>query len=233
MDYRRTGCLVSTSIEDVKQSEIAGYSDMNIPDLIDLGVQSLRNRELAIVTLAGGAGSRWTKGAGVVKSLNPYAEFAGKHRNFLETHLAKTRKVELSLSTRLQHVFTTSYLTYPAISSFLNENKSFMEKQDIYLSQGKVIGLRLHPTERDLRFLWEDLPQQLLDEQSQKVLQSLHTALISWAKSAGEAEDYRDNLPSQCIHPVGHWYEIPNLFLNGTLKQLIEDNPAIEVLIGS
>jgi len=33
-------------------------------------------------------------------------------------------------------------------------------------------------------------------------------------KSAGEAEDYRDNLSSQCIPPVGHWYEIPNLFLN-------------------
>jgi len=30
-----------------------------------------------------------------------------------------------------------------------------------------------------------------------------HVALINWAKSAGEAEDYRDNLSSQCIHPVG------------------------------
>jgi UDP-N-acetylglucosamine pyrophosphorylase len=75
------------------------------------------------------------------------------------------------------------------------------------------------------------MPQQLLDEQAQKVQQSLHEAMINWTKSAGEAEDYRDNLPSQCIHPVGHWYEIPNLFLNGTLKQLIEDNPNLKYIL--
>lgn len=101
----------------------------------------------------------------------------------------------------------------------LNTNQLF------YISSGRAIGLRLIPTERDLRFLWEEMPQQQLDEQSQKVQQSLHSALLNWAKTNGEAEDYRDNLPNQCIHPVGHWYEIPNLFLNGTLKQMIRDNP--------
>jgi UDP-N-acetylglucosamine pyrophosphorylase len=94
-----------------------------------------------------------------------------------------------------------------------------------------VIGLRLIPTERDLRFLWEEMPQQQLDVQSQKVQQSVRAALINWAKTTGEAEDYRDNLPSQCIHPVGHWYEIPNLFLNGTLKQLLRDNPNLKHLL--
>ena len=29
----------------------------------------------------------------------------------------------------------------------------------------------------------------------------------------GEANDYLDNLPLQCLHPVGHWYEVPNLLL--------------------
>ena len=222
---------INTIIEDIKNSEIAHQKDLNDSRLFDSGVQSIVNRELAIVSLAGGAGSRWTKGAGVVKSLNPYAKFAGRHRNFLETHLAKTRKTELSYSTGLQHVFTTSYLTHPAITSFLLDSSKYRQKQNIYLSQGKVIGLRLLPTERDLRFLWEDMPQQILDEQSQKVQQSLHAALINWARTAGEAEDYRDNLPLQCIHPVGHWYEIPNLFLNGTLKQMIEDNPRLKYLL--
>ena len=186
---------------------------------------------MAIISLAGGAGSRWTKGAGVVKSLNPFAKFAGKHRNFLETHLAKTRKTESSCKTKIQHVFTTSYLTHLAISSFLHEDERYENLKNVYLSEGKVIGLRLYPTERDLRFLWEEMPQQLLDEQSQKVQESLHSALINWAKTSGEAEDYRDNLPLQCIHPVGHWYEIPNLILNGTLKQLIDDNPGLKYLL--
>ena len=222
---------ISTTIEDVRKSEIAHYSILNDQRLIDLGMSALRNKELAIVSLAGGVGSRWTKGAGVVKSLNPYAKFAGKHRNFLETHLAKTSQTDKFCSTSLQHVFTTSYLTHPAIASFLQENEVYRNNENIYLSQGKVIGLRLIPTERDLRFLWEEMPQQLLDEQSQKVHQSLHSALISWSKTAGEAEDYRDNLPTQCIHPVGHWYEIPNLFLNGTLNQLIQDNPNLKYLL--
>jgi hypothetical protein len=195
------------------------------------GLRALQNRELAIVSLAGGIGSRWTKGSGVVKSLNPFAKFAGKHRNFLETHLAKTHFTDHFCSANLQHVFTTSYLTHPAISSFLKENEELRNNNNIYLSPGKIIGLRLIPTERDLRFLWEEMPQQLLDEQSQKVRQSLHAALINWAKSSGEAEDYRDNLSSQCIHPVGHWYEIPNLFLNGTLRQLTEDNPNLKYLL--
>lgn len=222
---------INSTIEDVHKSEIAHHSILNDQSLIDLGLKALHNRELAIVSLAGGVGSRWTKGAGVIKSLNPFAKFAGKHRNFLETHLAKSRKTDSTCSKRLQHVFTTSYLTHPALSSFLKDNETGKKEENVYLSAGKVIGLRLFPTERDLRFLWEEMPQQLLDEQSQKVQESLHAALISWAKTAGEAEDYRDNLPSQCIHPVGHWYEIPNLFLNGTLKQLIQDNPNLKHLL--
>jgi hypothetical protein len=221
---------INTIIEDVKKSEIASEKDLHVRDLIDKGLQSIKNGEVAIVTLAGGVGSRWTKGAGVVKSLNSFAKFNGKHRNFLEIHLAKTRKIEVSLSTELQHVFTTSYLTHPAISHFLQNEKKYNNNSRIYLSQGKVIGLRLYPTERDLRFLWEEMPQQLLDEQAQKVQISLRSALINWTKAAGEAEDYRDNLPLQCIHPVGHWYEIPNLFLNGTLKQLIDENPALKYI---
>ena len=74
------------------------------------------------------------------------------------------------------------------------------------------------PMERDLRFAWEETPQQLLDEQAQKVRDSLHAALIKWARQAGEGSDYTDNLPMQCLHPVGHWYEVPNLLRNGTLR---------------
>ena len=43
------------------------------------------------MTLAAGVGSRWTTGAGVVKAVNPFVTMAGRHRSFLEIHLAKTR----------------------------------------------------------------------------------------------------------------------------------------------
>ena len=44
------------------------------------------------------------------------------------------------------------------------------------------------PTERDLRFAWEEMPQQMLDEQQQKVRDSLRAALIGWARGAGRGQ---------------------------------------------
>jgi hypothetical protein len=63
------------------------------------------------------------------------------------------------------------------------------------------------------------------------VRESLRTALIGWAHSTGEASDYTDNVPLQCLHPVGHWYEVPNLFRNGTLLRLIEERPQLQYLL--
>ena len=85
--------------------------------------------------------------------------------------------------------------------------------------------------ERDLRFLWEELPQQKLDEQQQKVRDSLRHALIGWARQAGEASDYTDNLPLQCLHPIGHWYEVPNLLRNGVLARLLSERPELKYLL--
>jgi hypothetical protein len=84
---------------------------------------------------------------------------------------------------------------------------------------------------RDLRFAWEEMQQQLLDEQAQKVRERQHAALIQWAESAGEGSDYTDNLPMQCLHPVGHWYEIANLLRNGTLQHLLEIRPQLAYLM--
>ena len=87
------------------------------------------------------------------------------------------------------------------------------------------------PMARDLRFAWEEMPQQLLDEQAQKVRESLHAALINWARQMGEGSDYVDNLPMQCLHPVGHWYEIPNLLRNGMLRDLLAQQPQLRYLM--
>jgi len=99
------------------------------------------------------------------------------------------------------------------------------------LSEGRSIGLRMVPMANDLRFAWEEMPQQALDIQQQKVRDSLRSALIAWARQTGEASDYTDNLPMQCLHPVGHWYEVPNLLLNGTLAALLDHRPQLRTLL--
>ena len=85
--------------------------------------------------------------------------------------------------------------------------------------------------ERDLRFAWEEMAQQVLDEQAQKVRESLHATLMAWARQTGEGSNYTDNLPMQCLHPVGHWYEVPNLMRNGTLLRLLEERPRLRYLM--
>ena len=84
---------------------------------------------------------------------------------------------------------------------------------------------------RDLRFAWEEMPQQILDVQAQKVRESLHAALIGWAEAAGGGSDYTDNVPLQCLHPTGHWFEVPNMLRNGTLARLLHLRPALKYIL--
>jgi len=84
---------------------------------------------------------------------------------------------------------------------------------------------------RDLRYAREETPRQVLDVQAEKVQESLHGALVNWARTEGEGSDYVDNLPDQCIHPVGHWYEVPNLLRNGVLRGLLAERPQLQYLM--
>ena len=222
---------VSTKITDVKVGDVEIATNGLSERYYKIGLEALNNGELAIVSLAGGAGSRWTKGAGVVKSLNPFAKLKDKHRNFIEAHLSKSSKISALCGVNIPHIFTTSYITHEPIKQSLNRANNYGYKGPVYLSEGKVIGLRLVPMARDLRFEWEEMPQQLLDEQQQKMQESLHNALISWAKNIGEGSDYTDNLPQQCVHPVGHWYEVPNMLLNGTLEKVLKSHPSLKFLM--
>ena len=197
----------------------------------EAGRAALAAGQVAVVTLAGGIGSRWTKGAGVVKALNPFCRLGGKRRSFLEVHLAKSLRAGREAGVMPLHVITTSYLTHEAIAGYLAAEKNYGYPGSLRLSSGGAIGLRLVPMERDLRFAWEETPQQMLDEQAQKVRESLHATLIAWAQQMGEGSNYTDNLPLQCLHPVGHWYEVPNMLRNGTLAALLEERPQLKYLL--
>jgi UDP-N-acetylglucosamine pyrophosphorylase len=54
---------------------------------------------------------------------------------------------------------------------------------------------------------------------------------MDWAKSKGEGSDYTGNVPLQRLNPPGHWYEVPNLLKNGTLKKLLEDSPGLDTIM--
>lgn len=221
----------NAEIKNVQAGDVLDASRPPAPELREAGLAALARGELAVVTLAAGVGSRWTQGAGVVKALHPFCKFAGIHRTFIETHLAKSRRISRLAGCPLPHIFTTSYLTHAATREFLDWRKNYDYAGPLKLSPGRSIGLRMIPMVRDLRFLWEEIPQQRLDEQAQKVRESLRAALLNWACTTGEAGDYTDNLPAQCLHPVGHWFEVPNLLRNGVLAQLLVERPQLKHLM--
>ncbi len=230
----------SADIRDVEPGDVldtvTGFGDVEQERLRRLGLELIHAGQAALVSLAGGAGSRWTQGAGTVKALHPFAKFAGQHRSFVALHLAKSKRIGQQAGTSIPHIFTTSYMTHTPFMQALedardSEGRPFGYPGPLLLSPGRAVGLRLIPMARDLRFAWEELPQQLLDEQAQKVRESLHTALIGWAQSMGEGRDYTDNLPLQCLHPVGHWFEIPNMLRNGVLASLLDERPQLRYLM--
>ncbi len=221
---------VSATIEDVRLGDVV---PMYAPEKADAdrGAELLRAGSVAVITLAAGAGSRWTQGAGTVKALHPFAKLGGRHRSFLEVHLAKSRRAGRAAGVEVPHLFTTSHLTHEPIRAFLEKHSNFGYTGPLWLSPGRSIGLRMIPTARDLRFLWEETAHQVLDVQQEKMRQSLRKALLEWAVSTGEGRDYTDNLPLQCLHPVGHWFEVANLLRNGVLRDLLRERPQLKHLL--
>jgi hypothetical protein len=220
-----------TEILDVNSGDAIDAQAGCSPEAIKWGEEALREGQAAVVTLAGGVGSRWTRGAGVVKAANPFVFIEGRHRCFMEVHLAKSRKTGRRFGVEPVHLFTTSFLTHSAVEKHLRQNANFGYSGPLYLSPGKSIGMRMVPMVRDLRFLWEEMPQEALDENKQKMRENVRRTLIGWAENRGEGSDYVENLPLQCFHPPGHWYEIPNLIRNGVLKRVLDERPQLKHLM--
>ncbi|MFD1144057.1 UTP--glucose-1-phosphate uridylyltransferase [Larkinella insperata] len=218
-----------TSIDDVQPGDLVQLEDLTTAT--QAGEAAIRAGKVAVLSLAAGVGSRWTKGAGVIKALNPFVEIGGKHRSFLEIHLAKTRKVSETYGRPIPHLVATSYMTHEPIRRALEETDNFGYSGPTYLSPGRSIGQRYVPMERDLRFMWEEMPQETLDENKQKVRDAVRQTMIGWAKSKGEGSDYVDNIAAQRFSPLGHWYEVSNLLRNGTLAQLLAEHPQVETIV--
>ena len=62
-------------IEDVDDDDVLRWDSTRVsvaPEVRAAGEAALRAGEVAVVTLAAGAGSRWTGGAGTCKALHPF-----------------------------------------------------------------------------------------------------------------------------------------------------------------
>ncbi len=220
---------VDTEIDDVADADVTQLSGDAARRRT--GEAALKEGRAAVMSLAAGVGSRWTSGAGVIKGVNPFVPLGGRHRSFLELHVSKTRRLAEHYGVPIPHIVSTSFSTHKPIEKHLALNANYGYEGPLVLSPGRAIGQRLIPMVRDLVFLWEEMPQETLDEQKQKVRDAVRGALMEWARARGEGSDYTDNVPSQRFNPPGHWYEVPNLLRNGVLARLLEENPRLETIM--
>jgi hypothetical protein len=220
---------VDTDIADVEDGDVMLFEEAG--QHRHRGEAALAEGRAAVMSLAGGVGSRWTTGAGVIKAINPFIMLGGRHRSFLELHLAKTGRAAQHYGVRAPHIVSTSFLTHGPIERALALHDHYGYTGPLYLSPGRSIGQRLVPMVRDLVFLWEEMPQETLDEQKQKVREAVRSTLMQWAREKGEGTDYVDNVPIQRFNPPGHWYEVANLMRNGVLARLLEEHPNVETIL--
>jgi hypothetical protein len=165
---------VNCSVEDVSRDAVSDARSGLPARLRRLGEDALRDGSVGVVFLSGGIGTRWTRGAGVVKALTPFARLDGQFRTFLEIHLAKSRRTADLYSQSVPHAITTSHLTHQPVEDYLRAAGNYGYEGPLYISPGRVVGLRLVPMGRDLRFVWEELQQQALPPQKQKARDSAH-----------------------------------------------------------
>ena len=184
-----------------------------------------------MLALAGGAGSRWTQGAGVVKALHPFCRFHGKYRNFIEVHLAKSRRVGRQFrrrrAARRLHQLpdpradrsgpcaTQRNYGYPRAAAALAgplgrpADGAHAPRPALRLGGDAAADPRRAGPEGPRE------PARLADR-------------LGRERPAAAATTPTTCRCSACTRP-GHWFEVPNLLRNGTLARLLGRAAATEV----
>src|SRR5262249_54290967 len=132
-------------IEDIQAGDVVNALDGLDACYAKTGREALAAGAVAGVTLAAGARSRLDQGGGVVKALHPFCKLGGRHRTFLEVHLAKSRRVGQACHVPVPHVITTSYLTHVPVENHLLARNQYAYPGPLHLSPGRAVGLRLIP----------------------------------------------------------------------------------------
>ncbi len=246
--HRRNKALYQAGVIGLRENRIqreAIISDVGISDVLIApgedhpdfqrcrvkGEEALHRGEAAVVTLGAGLGSRWSGGSAVVKMLSPFVMIEGRHRSFLEIHLAKSARTSRDFGHPIQHAITTSFLTHRVISDTLSARANYSSPGEVYLSPSLSAIQRLYPTEADLREHAKPRLREMRDQEARRLARRNLDRLVKWISRLGPGEEFNLNTPINRFYPAGHWYEIPNLIRNGTLGRMLRDNPNLRYLL--
>jgi len=150
---------------------------------------------------------------------SPFARFAGHHRSFAEVHLRQIPPHRRPLTARRPRSPRATSPTRPSrptsapTSTSLDANRLPLPRP---LHRSPPRACRARP-----RSPGRNRPAETRRGERKKCATASAPRSPDWARTVGEGADYTDNLPGQCLHPVGHWFEIRTSSKNGTLARLL------------
>jgi hypothetical protein len=141
-------------------------------------------------------------GGGVVKALHPFCKLGGRHRSFVEVHLAKSRRVGDA------HGAPDPPPDRDEPPHARRHRADARRPRAVQLPRpaaalarpGGGAAARADRARPALR-LGGDAAEAARRAGARRSARACTPALINWATQAGEASDYTDNLPAQCLHP--------------------------------
>ena len=233
--WPRTACRPARSIEDVRPGDVADLTAARLdPELARArrrgagggrgGRRHARGRGRQPLDAGGRAWSRRSTRS---------AKLGGRHRTFLEVHLAKSRRVGRAVRR------ADPARRHDQLPDARADRRATSPRDGNYGYDGPVLPLA-GPVDRPaagpdgarpaLR-LGGDAPADARRAEAEGPRQPARRADRLGAGGRARASDYTDNVPLQCLHPAGHWYEVPNLLRNGVLAGLLAERPQLKYLL--
>ena len=148
----------------------------------DVRAGRIVDRPASIATL--GTGRRWPKarspwsrsrpapaaagrkGRAWSRRCIPFCKLGGRHRTFSKSIWPRAGASAANAARRCRTSSPPATSRTSRSSSISPREANYGYAGPLLLSPGRIIGLRLVPMVRDLRFAWEEMPQQMLDEQA-------------------------------------------------------------------
>ena len=188
----------------------------------ELGREALAEGAVAVVSLAGGIGSRWTKGAGVVKALNPFCRLGGQAPQLYRSPPGEEPARRAGGAGRCCRTSSP-----PAISR-TKRSRAVCATWGTTDTPARCCSRPAAPSgcgwcrwSATCGSPGRRRRSSCSTSRRRRCAKGLHATLIAWARQTGRRQRlHATTCPMQCLHPVGHWYELPNLLRNGVLAQL-------------
>ena len=218
-----------TGVERKKLDSVVSESDR--ADVTGRGSEAIIKGEVAELTLAAGAGTRFGPTAKPAYPILPIGDryYSFAHIQALKTLAIAKRYKRYGVS--IPHILYTGSETDSALRRLaVAEKNNFGLGEDLIISQGINISQRAYPTLADLEYE-RNLEGKKSEDEETKRKRELN-AFSGWAKEKGQGQPFIPEGINKLkqFNPPGHFYWLWDIILTGSLGEILARKPNLKYL---